>query len=75
MDIKSIGKSIRARRLHMNLTQGNLAKKSGVRRGTIIDIEAGRPSNIATLQKIAEQLKGDILIVWAKLPTNNMNKL
>ena len=49
MIIKAIGEYVRASRLDKNLTQATLAKRAGVHRTTIRDLELGKRSSLITL--------------------------
>lgn len=49
LDLISMGKSFRAERKALGLTQAEVAKKSGLRRETIIQIESGENVSAFTL--------------------------
>lgn len=56
MVIKTIGDYIRHIRLEKNLTQAELADRSGVHRTTIRDLELGKRSTLLTLIQVLRSL-------------------
>jgi transcriptional regulator with XRE-family HTH domain len=46
---KALGQAIRRERRTLGLTQEDLAKSTGYRRQTIVDLEAGRNASLQTL--------------------------
>jgi y4mF family transcriptional regulator len=57
MDNKQIGKTIQQRRVHLNLTQKDVAEMAGITFKSISEIELGiRNPSINTLNKILEVL-------------------
>lgn len=57
-DLTQLGARLRALRQRARLTQGELADRAGLHRGTIADIERGRRSNIwfSTARRLASAL-------------------
>ena len=56
MIINAIGEFIRSERLTKNLTQEKLAKRAGLHRTTIRDLELGRRSTLLTLIQVLRAL-------------------
>lgn len=53
----SFGESVRERRLKLQLTQVDLARKLGIRQSTLSDIEKGRHApTLETVERIAKAL-------------------
>lgn len=56
MIIKVIGEFIRSKRLDENLTQADLAKRAGLNRTTVSDLELGRRSTLLTLIQVLRSI-------------------
>ena len=54
--LSSLGSAIRGERMRAGLTRGELAKRAGVSRATIVSVEAGSPFDIATLLTLLKAL-------------------
>ena len=54
--LHELGARLRAYRLQMNLSQGELAVRAGVNRTTIRDAERGKDSRLSTLVKLLRAL-------------------
>lgn len=61
---KIIGKFLRDRREELGWSQQQLAECAGVKRLTIIHVEAGKPSETNTLLAILGCMRGKIFIEW-----------
>ena len=55
--LKELGQRLRRERLNRNLTQADLAEKSGIGRRTLIKAEAGEVTTLATLVAILRGLE------------------
>ncbi len=63
--VKEIGKKLSSIRLKKNITQDELAKKSGLDRTTISQLENGRPATLLTFVQVLRALdKLDLLNVF-----------
>lgn len=60
-DLTQLGARLRALRQRARLTQGELANRAGLHRGTIADLERGRRNNIwfSTARRLASALALD----------------
>lgn len=54
--LQEVGGRIRAYRLQRNLSQEELARRAGVNRTTVRDIEGGKDSQLSTLAKLMRAL-------------------
>ncbi len=66
-DAQELGEQVKRHRLHAGLSQGTLARGTGVSRSTIIDLEHGRNVSISTAIMVLAQL-GTGLSIPAALP-------
>lgn len=61
---KIIADFIKERRKEVGYTQVQLAEMAGIRKATIVDVEAGKPYNFNTLLAILGCLRGELQIIW-----------
>jgi len=63
--IAEIGRRLRRRRAHLDLTQAELAAAAGVHARTVANIEGGRRSTrVGTLVAVAAAAGLDLLVAW-----------
>lgn len=68
--LKELGQKLKAFRLQKNITQEEMARKIGLNRVTIGEIEKGRPSSLLTFVQILRGLdKLDLLNAITIVPT------
>lgn len=61
---KLIANYIKERRKEISYTQEQLSEMAGIRKATLVDVEAGRAYNFNTLLAILGCLRGEIQIIW-----------
>lgn len=61
---KLIADYIKERRKEVGYTQEQLAEMAGIRKATLVDVEAGKPYNFNTLLAILGCLRGELQIIW-----------
>ena len=61
---KIIADFIKERRKEVGYTQEQLSEMAGIRKATLVDVEAGRPYNFNTLLAILGCLRGELQIIW-----------
>ena len=54
--LQEIGEKVKERRLHEGLTQATLADKAGVSRRSLIELEAGRGSQLETFVRVLKAM-------------------
>jgi transcriptional regulator with XRE-family HTH domain len=72
-NVSDFGRFIRGERERLGLTQASLAAQLGMARQTLIAIEAGGNSDIATLLKIASALHLEIDVAPANSPNKDLD--
>lgn len=60
--MKEIGKKIRERREELGITQGFIAKKTGVTTRSIYNVEQGKDSTTLVVAKICEVLGMELIV-------------
>ena len=73
-DLTSLGKAFRSERKALGLTQADVAKKSGVRRETIIQLEAGENVSAFTLIQATAALGKGVAIADRRLDYDTIGK-
>lgn len=61
---KIIADFMKERRKEVGYTQVQLAEMAGIRKATLVEVEAGRAYNFNTLLAILGCLRGEIQIIW-----------
>jgi DNA-binding XRE family transcriptional regulator len=68
--LRELGQQLKLLRLQKNITQEEMAKKIGLNRVTIGEIEKGRPSSLLTFIQLLRSLdKLDLLNNFTSIPT------
>lgn len=75
MSLSAMGEAFRAERKALGLTQSDVAKKSGLRRETIIQIEAGENVNAFTLIQATAALGKGLMIVDRRINYDDLEKV
>ncbi len=57
-----LGAGIRAKRLHLNMSQDLVAKKAGLHRVSVASLEAGRSSQVTTLVRVLHAIGASRII-------------
>jgi len=74
LDLSSMGKAFRAERKALGLTQADVANKSGLRRETIIQLEAGENISLFTLIQATAALGKAISITDRRMDYDDIGK-
>lgn len=72
---RMLGQSFRAERLALGLTQQSLAQSAGVRRQTLVDLEAGRNVSLHTLLAALAAMGKALAIVDARMDLDQIHLL
>jgi transcriptional regulator with XRE-family HTH domain len=75
LNLADLGKAFRAERKALGLTQSEVAKKAGLRRETIIQIEAGENVSAYTLIQSTSALSKCIAIVDKRVNYDELEKV
>ncbi|MDW7535536.1 MAG: helix-turn-helix transcriptional regulator [Candidatus Nitrotoga sp.] len=75
LDLRSLGVTFRRERLAIGLTQAEVAKKAGLRRETIIQLESGASISATTLIQAVAALGKALAIVDRKLDYDRLDEV
>lgn len=75
LDLRSLGVTFRRERLAIGLTQAEVAKKAGLRRETIIQLESGASTSATTLIQAVAALGKALAIVDRKLDYDRLDEV
>ena len=75
LDLKSLGASFKRERLAVGLTQAEVARKAGLRRETIIQLESGASISANTLIQATSALGKTLAIVDRRLDYDRLDEV
>ena len=75
IDLRSLGVTFRRERLAIGLTQAEVAKKAGLRRETIIQLESGASISATTLIQAVAALGKALAIVDRRLDYDRLDEV
>ena len=75
LDLRSLGVTFRRERLAIGLTQAEVAKKAGLRRETIIQLESGASISATTLIQAVAALGKALAIVDRRLDYDRLDEV
>jgi HTH-type transcriptional regulator/antitoxin HipB len=75
LDLSSLGATFRRERLAIGLTQAEVAKKAGLRRETIIQLESGASTSATTLIQAVAALGKALAIIDRRLDYDRLDEV
>ena len=75
LDLKSLGASFKRERLAVGLTQAEVARKAGLRRETIIQLESGASISANTLIQATSALGKTLAIMDRRLDYDRLDEV
>ena len=75
LDLRSLGVTFRRERLAIGLTQAEVAKKAGLRRETIIQLESGASISATTLIQAVAALGKALAIIDRRLDYDRLDEV